>query len=119
MRNVAVNFLSRRNTGQPRPPRGAVPILVQLWAEDGVWNASAFDLPVAAFGDTYEDARKNFDDALDSHIALLMELDRYTATLKRLKRIAKERGFYEDRIKPGLAVEQFDIPRQEMEACLA
>jgi predicted RNase H-like HicB family nuclease len=114
-----VNLFISRKTKKQVPSHVNVPILVRLWPEDGVWNASAFDLSVAVFGDTYEDAKRNFEEALDSHFALLVELGRAAETVKRLKRIAKERGFYAARIKPGQAVEQFEIPRHEMEACLA
>jgi predicted RNase H-like HicB family nuclease len=99
------------------PPHADVPILVRFWQEDDVWNASAFDLAVSVFGDTFEEARSNFENALDSHFALLVELGRTAETVKRLKGVAKERGFYTQRIKPRQTVEQFEIPR-EMEACL-
>jgi predicted RNase H-like HicB family nuclease len=113
-----VKIFSSGKTKQQLPPHADVPILVRFWQEDGVWNASAFDLAVAVFGDTFEEARSNFEVALDSHFALLVDMGRAVATVRRLKRIAKDRGFYADRMKPRQTVEQFEIPR-EMEACLA
>lgn len=102
---------------QPLPPHVGVPILVRFWHEDDVWNASAFDLGVAVFGDTFEEARANFEVALESHFELLVKMGRAKATVARLRAVAEDRGFYE-RIKPRETVEKYEIP-SEMEACYA
>ena len=93
------------------PPQVVPPILVKFWPEDDVWNASAFDLGVAVCGDTFEDARKNFEEALDRHFELLCKMGRAKETIKRLRIAAVDRGFY-DRIKPRETFEKYPIPTQ-------
>ncbi len=51
-----------------------ISILCRFWSEDGVWNGLAKDLPVAAFGQTFEEARRNLSDALLSHLQSASEL---------------------------------------------
>ena len=51
-----------------------ISILCRFWSEDGVWNGVAEDLPVAAFGQTFEEARRNLSDALLSHLHSASEL---------------------------------------------
>lgn len=85
-------------------------ILARVWQEDGVWNASAFDLPIAVFGSTPDDAVKNFSEALDLHFEVLAELDKLRDTVKRLKALAQDRAFYQDRIRERQFVQQFPLP---------
>ena len=41
--------------GEKRPSVSQeMPVLCKFWQEDGVWNGSAQDLPVAVFGETIE-----------------------------------------------------------------
>lgn len=96
-------------TKQQLPPPDLPPILVRFWSEDEVWNASALDIGVAVCGDSFEDARKNFEEALDCHFELLMKLGRAEETVERLRIAAFDRGFY-DRIKPRETFEKFPIP---------
>ena len=49
-----------------------ISILCKFWEEDGVWNATAMDLPVAVFGETFEEALGNMSDALDSHVSAMI-----------------------------------------------
>ena len=51
-----------------------IPILVRIWHEDGVWNVSAFDLPIVIFDEDLEQARKYFGEATCSHFMTLEEL---------------------------------------------
>jgi predicted RNase H-like HicB family nuclease len=107
-----VNIFSR-NASQPKSAHVDLPILVRFWYEDDVWNASAFDLPVAVFGNSFDEARSNMEEALDAHFELLVEMNRATITVKKLKRIAEDRGFY-DRIQPRETVEKFMLPELEL-----
>ena len=52
-----------------------VPILVRFWQEDGVWNASALDISVAVFGNSFEEARSNFEEALAHHLEVVSEMN--------------------------------------------
>lgn len=113
-----MKFSGSRTRTQPSPAHVGVPILARFWQEDGVWNASAFDLAVVVFGNTFEEAQQNFEKALDSHFDLLVEMGRAKATIDRLRQLAMERGFYEQRIKPRETVSTFEVP-SEMEACYA
>jgi len=89
-----------------------VPVLVRFWAEDGVWNASAMDIPVAVFGDTFEDARRNFEQALISHFEVLCEMDQMQQTVRILLSKAKERGSV-DRIPARQMFEKYLISPEE------
>jgi predicted RNase H-like HicB family nuclease len=81
-----------------------------------VWNASAMDIPVAVFGDSFEEARTHFEEAIVSHFEVLCETNRIDSTVKHLMTMAKDRGFYE-RIPPRQAFEKFMINPEE--PCLA
>lgn len=50
-------------------------ILCKFWSEDGVWNGVSEDLPVAACGQTFEEARRNLSDALLCHLQSASELE--------------------------------------------
>jgi predicted RNase H-like HicB family nuclease len=112
-----VKIFGNGKTKQQLPPHEVqpIPILVRFWPEDDVWNASALDLGVAVCGDTFEEVRKNFEEALYSHFSLLAKMGRCEATVERLRIAALERDFY-DRIKPREAFEKFPIPT-EMAPC--
>lgn len=112
-----MKIFSRTRTEQS-PAHVGVPILVRFWQEDGVWNASAFDLSVAVFGDNFDDARQHFEEALDSHFDLLVEMGRAKDTIDRLKKLADVRGFYEERMNSRETVSRFEVP-SEMEECYA
>jgi len=45
-----------------------LPVLCRFWQEDGIWNATAAHLAVAAFGDSFEEAQKNLRNAIMAHI---------------------------------------------------
>lgn len=90
---VAMIFKSQRSHKPNREIR--VTVLVKFWQEDDVWNASAMDLPVAVFGESFEKARSNFEDAIISHFETLCELGRIEKTMDHLKRLERGRSFYE------------------------
>ena len=56
-----------------------------------MWNAVAEDLPVAAFGQTFEEARRNLSDALLSHLQSASELGQLPETIRHLR--AREHDF--------------------------
>lgn len=68
-----------------------VQVLCKLWFEDGVWNASAQDLPVAVCGDSVEEAKANLLEALTAHFHALQELGKVEKVIKDLCRIAEAR----------------------------
>lgn len=70
-----------------------VPILCKLWSEDGVWNAISADLPVAVFGDTFEEAKANLEEALIGHFAALEQTGQLKNTIELMMRKAHEYGF--------------------------
>lgn len=88
-----------------------VPVLVRFWPEDGVWNASAMDIPVAVFGDTFEEARSHFEEALARHIEILCEMNQMDQTIKILSKAAKDREFY-DRIPAQQPFERYLVDRE-------
>lgn len=91
-----------------KPSKREIPILVRIWHEDGVWNVSAFDLPIVVFDENLDQARSYFMEATCSHFMTLAELGRLDEIANQLIGIAKERGFYENRIKPRQLVERVD-----------
>jgi predicted RNase H-like HicB family nuclease len=86
-----------------------VPLLARIWQEDNVWNMSAFDLPIVAYGKGIEDARKNFEEAVESHLQALASLGRLDDVAASLRSLASERAFYEERMKPHSLVESFSF----------
>ena len=70
-----------------------IPVLCRFWADDGVWNGEAIDLPVAVFGDTFEDAKKHLMNALISHLEALQEIGKLNETSKKLRACARQRCF--------------------------
>jgi predicted RNase H-like HicB family nuclease len=62
-----------------------VSILCRFWTEDEVWNGVAEDLPVAACGQTFEEARRNLSDALVSHLESASELGKLPEIIRHLQ----------------------------------
>ncbi len=87
-----------------------VPLLARIWQEDDVWNMSAFDLPIVAYGERIEEARKNFEEAVQSHLDALASLGRLDDVAAALRGLAAEREFYAERMKPHSLVESFVLP---------
>ena len=48
-------------------------ILCRFWEEDGLWNGIAVNLPIAVFGDTFEESLSNMRDAVESHVEAVVE----------------------------------------------
>ncbi len=84
-----------------------VPLLARIWREDDVWNVSAFDLPIVAYSERIEEARENFEEAVNSHFEALAALNRLENVASSLRDLATQRGFYEERVKPHVLVENF------------
>ncbi len=66
-----------------------IPVLARLWREDKVWNGEAVDLPVAVFGDTFEAAVANLQDAVMSHLEALQEIGKLDETAHILRACAR------------------------------
>ena len=84
--------------GESVPEKKTFLIMSRAWHEDGVWNVSAFDLPVAVYGRTLEEAQRHFDAAIVTHFWGLAELGKVESTIKHLRRLAKARSFYKNRL---------------------
>jgi predicted RNase H-like HicB family nuclease len=76
--------------GNPEDVAVEIPVLCKFWQEDGVWNVSAEHIPVAAFGDTFEEARRHMADAICSHMQALIEAKQIDETVTLLKRRAQD-----------------------------
>ena len=100
---------------QPREEAAAF-VLVKFWPSDGVWNASAMDIPVSVFGTTFEEARNNFEDALLAHFETLADVGQLKPTLQLLQRIASDRGVF-DRLEPRETFAKFPIANETLELC--
>lgn len=73
-----------------------IPVLCKFWQEDGVWNGSAQDLPVAVFGETIEEAKKNLGEALICHFHALHEIGKIEKVTSDLCRLASERLSFDE-----------------------
>ncbi len=76
--------------------RAKVPVLCKFWMEDGVWNGSAHDLPVAVFGKTIEEAKQNLCDAIISHFQALEKLGQVDEVICELQRLTRERLSFDE-----------------------
>jgi predicted RNase H-like HicB family nuclease len=70
-----------------------IPILCRFSKEDDIWNGSAEDLPVAVFGNTFEETQRNLSDAIIAHLESLQEVGGLQATIEHLRSCAKDRRF--------------------------
>ncbi len=86
----------RRASITERPQSHEVPVLCKLWFQDGVWNGSAHDLPIAVFGKTIDEARKNLGAALVSHFHALQEIGKTAEVIRELCRVAGERLSFDE-----------------------
>lgn len=78
----------------------AVPILCKFRFEDGVWNGVAEDLPVAVFGNTFEEAKENLRSAIESHIESVLESGEVMPLIQHLQERGRE-YLSVDEISPG------------------
>jgi predicted RNase H-like HicB family nuclease len=65
-------------------------VLCKFWPEDGVWNGIAEGLPVAVFGETFEEALHNLADALESHLSCVMQSGERDRVVKDLQSRARD-----------------------------
>lgn len=70
-----------------------IPVLLRVWQEEGVWNGEAVDLPVAVFGDTFEETVRALHDAVISHLETLQEVGTLDETIHILRVCARQRRF--------------------------
>jgi len=68
-----------------------IPVLLRLWQEDKVWNGEAVDLPVAVFGETFEETASNLQTAVISHLEALQEIGKLKETADELRAGARKR----------------------------
>ena len=87
-----------------------VQIIAKIWKEDGVWNVSAYDLPVVSFDKTLKVAQRSFVEALNGHFEVLEELNLLDETVRHLKEVQQSRDFWTERMKPMQTVQRFAWP---------
>lgn len=68
----------------------SIPVLCKFWCEDGVWNGAAEHLPVAAFGETFEEAKRNLANAVVCHFESANETGRIDQLVSELQGHARE-----------------------------
>jgi hypothetical protein len=113
----AVRRVSRFLGIQRQEVSSYIPLLVRLWQEDGVWNVSASDLPIVVFDEDLAQARKYFADAIYSHFTTLKKLGKLEETQDHLIRLARENGFYEERIQPCQLFERINYSVEDDSLC--
>jgi predicted RNase H-like HicB family nuclease len=70
-----------------------IPILLRAWQEEDVWNGEAVDLPIAVFGDTFEETVENLHTAVISHLETLQEIGTLDETARVLRACARQHRF--------------------------
>ena len=83
-------FGNKKEAEPGSPGLMTIPIICKFVMEDGVWNATTEHLPIAAFGDTFEDAQKNLGDAIMSHLDSLARADKADEVVRHLREKAHE-----------------------------
>jgi predicted RNase H-like HicB family nuclease len=97
-----------------------VAVFVRFWEEDGIWNASAVDLPVAAFGKNLKEAKNNFGDAIMTHFDTLQELGKLEEVVRQLRRKPEDCKAFAENITSDEFVSKFKAPlRRDHELALA
>ena len=94
---------------EPEHVTVTVAVLCKFWFEDGVWNAAAADLPVAVFGDTFENAKEHLGQALATHFEALEKVGGLEEAVRHLQQRAREQYF-------SVAEMPLDRPLVKMEA---
>lgn len=83
-------------------------VLCRFWFEDSVWNGVAQDLPVAVFGDTFEQAKANLLDAVICHLQAASEVGKLDQTISALQQ--KEHDLLPiDEIPPNAALVKIPV----------
>jgi predicted RNase H-like HicB family nuclease len=91
----------------------AIPVLLRLWQEDGVWNGEAAELPVAVFGDSFEQAAKNLHEAVVSHLEALQEIGKLDETAHVLRVYSRQRRLSVDELPSNEVVTKFNAGVQD------
>jgi predicted RNase H-like HicB family nuclease len=114
----SVSVLSRKPK-KASSPALEVPVFVRFWEEDGIWIASAVDLPVVAFGKKLKEARNNFGDAILTHFDTLYELGKLEEVIRQLRRKPEDCKAFAENITSDEFVSKFNAPVRDHELALA
>ncbi|PYX54021.1 MAG: hypothetical protein DMG73_19770 [Acidobacteria bacterium] len=61
------------------PVNASVPVECLFWTEDDGWKGSCEKLSLTARGNSFEDAKKNMEAALQAHIEAILRKDKMAA----------------------------------------
>jgi hypothetical protein len=101
-----------RTLGENEAPTIQIPVLCRFWEEDGVWNGSAEDLPVAGFGDTFEQAQHHVFDAVIAHLQSVQEVGDIQATIDQLRHCARSHRFTVEQMASDQPLVRFNAALQ-------
>jgi hypothetical protein len=90
-----------------------IPVLCRLWMEEGTWNGEAVHLSVAVFGTTFEEAKRNLEDAVISHLQALQEIKKLDETVQMLRLCAKHHRMLLDEMPTNEATIKFTAGLQD------
>ena len=105
-----------REKHRERPAEVRVSVLCKFWQEDDVWNATAEHLPVAAYGNTFEEARRHLADAIVNHLQSVTEAGRIEELIKYLNRRAEDHMLATE-ISPDSFVGRLLVPTGQDTVC--
>lgn len=110
----------KNHLGMMRTDAHSVPVLCKLWEEDGEWIASAEGLAVAACGSSFEDARKNLDEAIACHFVALQQAGQLKQVIVALRGSESRTRFEFSNFASNEAFVRTDVPiKENQEACLS
>lgn len=95
-----------------------VTLVVRFWEEDGVWNGEAEDLPVAAFGDTLEQAMAHLREAVVEHLSAVTSVGLLEETVAQLRASESVQHSLED-ADIDVVLAKFSTPIPQLHDCHA
>lgn len=97
----------------------SLPILCEFWHEDDVWNGEAKDLPIAVFGDTFEEAQAHMRDAIQGHIESAIELGEFSEVLKSVSKAVSGRRLSIDDFQSSHPVVKMSVEVRDKQVAVA
>jgi len=109
-------FLRRK---RETAPIVQVPILCKFWEDDDVWNGAAVDLPIAVFGDTFEEAQRHLREGIVCHLQALQELHQLAPAIEYLQQRARDYTVSVEEIPANKPLLRIDATVQNDRVCAA
>ncbi|MCU1310936.1 MAG: hypothetical protein JWO20_2061 [Candidatus Angelobacter sp.] len=103
----------------PNVSSTSLPVLCEFWYEDDVWNGEAKDLPIAVFGNTFEEAQAHMRDAIQGHIESAIELGEFSEVLKTVSKAVSGRRLSIDDLQASHPVVKMSVEVKDKQVAVA